>query len=90
VRKLFNDKFICSQTKCTAIFTNVIAPFAKNRLDVIEKVTAISAGNTNRNFGGKKRKGKNNLYYVYKLPDRTSNNLTGIGGAAHRLSVFSQ
>jgi hypothetical protein len=28
VKKLFNDKFICSQTKCRVIIINVIAPFA--------------------------------------------------------------
>jgi hypothetical protein len=31
VRKLFNDEFTRSQTKCRAIITNVIAPCAKNR-----------------------------------------------------------
>jgi hypothetical protein len=33
------------------------------KLDLLEKIIAISADNTNTNFGGKKRKGKNNLYY---------------------------
>jgi hypothetical protein len=33
------------------------------------------------NFGGKKRKGKNNLYY--KLQEKTSNNLIGIDCPAH-------
>jgi hypothetical protein len=33
-----------------------------------EKVIAISADNTSMNFYGKKRKGKNNLYY--KLQER--------------------
>jgi hypothetical protein len=124
VRKLFNDKFTCSQTKCREIITNVIAPFAtkqdlqklkqahfisvlidtSNHLDkklvplivryfhaekgvmvkvlelnfgsetsdlllsyvtemlqksdLLEKVIAISADNTNKSLGGKKRKCK--------------------------------
>jgi hypothetical protein len=51
------------------------------KLDLLEKVIAISADNTNMNFGDKKRKGKNNLYY--KLQEKTSNNLIGIGCPAH-------
>jgi hypothetical protein len=50
------------------------------KLDLLEKVIAISADNTNTNFGGKKREGKNNL--CYKLQDKTLNNLIGIGCAA--------
>jgi hypothetical protein len=50
-------------------------------LDLLEKVIAVLADNTNTNFYGKKRKGKNNLYY--KLQERTSNNLIGIGCSAH-------
>jgi hypothetical protein len=33
VKILFNDKFRCSQTKCKAIITNVIAPFAIKQID---------------------------------------------------------
>jgi hypothetical protein len=48
------------------------------KLDFLEKVTAIQADNMNTNFDGKKRKGKNNPYY--KLQEkRTLNNLIGIG-----------
>jgi hypothetical protein len=32
VGKLFNNKIACSQTKCRAIITNVIAPFATKRI----------------------------------------------------------
>ena len=39
------------------------------KLDLLEKVTAISVHNTSMNFGGKKGKGKKNLYY--KLQERT-------------------
>jgi hypothetical protein len=31
-RKLFSDKFTCSQTKCRAIITNVIALFATKQI----------------------------------------------------------
>jgi hypothetical protein len=33
VKELFNDKFRYSQTKCKAIITNVIAPFATRQTD---------------------------------------------------------
>jgi hypothetical protein len=33
VKKLFNDKFRCLQTKCKAIITNVIAPFVTKQTD---------------------------------------------------------
>jgi hypothetical protein len=32
VRKLFNDKFTRSQTKCRTIITNAIAPFATKQI----------------------------------------------------------
>jgi hypothetical protein len=51
------------------------------KLDPVEKLIAVSAYNTNMNFGGKKMKGKNYLYY--KLQEKTSNDLTGIGCRAH-------
>jgi hypothetical protein len=51
------------------------------KVDLLEKVIAMSADNTTTNFGGKKRKGKNTLYH--KLQEKTSNNLTGIGCPAH-------
>jgi hypothetical protein len=131
VKKIFKDKFRCSQTKCKAIITNVFAPFTTKQIDeelkearfisvlidssnhldkklvplvvryyhaekcvkvlelvnlggetsellfyyvlqklyLLEKVIAVSADNTNTNFGGKKRKGKNNLYF--KMQENT-------------------
>jgi hypothetical protein len=39
------------------------------KLDLLENIFAIPADNTNTNFSGKKRKGKNNLYY--KLQEKT-------------------
>jgi hypothetical protein len=43
VRKIFNDKFRCSQTKCKAIITNVIAPFATNQFgEELKQVDFIS------------------------------------------------
>jgi hypothetical protein len=51
------------------------------KLDLLEKVIVISADNTNTNSCGKKRNGKNNLYY--KLQEKTSDNSIGIGRPAH-------
>jgi hypothetical protein len=51
------------------------------KLDLLEKVIAVSADNTNTNFGGKKRKGNNNLFF--KMQENTVNNLIGIGCPAH-------
>jgi hypothetical protein len=43
VRKLFNDKFTCSQTKCRAIITNVIVAFAtKQVLQELKEARFIS------------------------------------------------
>jgi hypothetical protein len=49
---------------------------ALQKLDLLEKLLQYHH-NTNTNFGGKKRKGKNNLHY--KLPEKTSNNLDSTG-----------
>jgi uncharacterized UPF0160 family protein len=132
VKKLFNDKFRCSQIKCKAIITYVIAPFRTKQIDEdlkearfisvlidssnhldkklkplvvryyhaeksvvnlggetsellfsyvlevlqkldLENVIAVSADNTNTNFGGRKRKGKYNL--CFKMQQNTVNNL---------------
>jgi hypothetical protein len=138
VKKLFDDKFRCSQTKRKAIITKQIDEELKEarfisvliessnhlhkklvplvvryyhaekgvkvlelvnlggetsellfsymlevlqKLDLLEKVIAVSADHTNTNFGGKKRKGKNNVYF--KMQENTVNNLIGIGGPAH-------
>lgn len=42
------------------------------KLDFLEKIFAVSADNTNMNFGGKKRKGKNNLTSKCKKTLRTN------------------
>jgi hypothetical protein len=55
--------------------------YVLQKLDLLEKVIAVSADNTNMNFGGKKRKGKNNLYF--KMQENTVNNLIDIGCRAH-------
>jgi hypothetical protein len=52
-----------------------------NRNDLVEKLVGISADNTNTNFGGAKRKGKNNLFC--KLSANTDKTLVGIGCMAH-------
>jgi saccharopine dehydrogenase-like NADP-dependent oxidoreductase len=51
------------------------------KLDLLENVIAVSADNTNTNFGGRKRKGKYNL--CFKMQENTLNNLIGIGRPAH-------
>lgn len=52
-----------------------------NRNDLVSKLVGISADNTNTNFGGAKRKGKNNLFC--KLSTSTNKTLVGIGCMAH-------
>jgi hypothetical protein len=32
VRKIFNDKFTCAQTKYRAVITNIISPFAAKQI----------------------------------------------------------
>uniref|UniRef100_A0A2S2N9H4 HAT C-terminal dimerisation domain-containing protein n=1 Tax=Schizaphis graminum TaxID=13262 RepID=A0A2S2N9H4_SCHGA len=51
---------------------------------VLKKVIAFSADNTNSNFGGVNRRGKNNVFY--KLKESINTNLIGIGCAAHILN----
>jgi hypothetical protein len=45
------------------------------------KLIALSADNTNTNFGGSSRRGKNNVYS--RLKDSIGNDLIGIGCSAH-------
>jgi len=52
--------------------------------DVLKKVIAFSADNTNTNFGDVNRRGKNNVFY--KLKESINTNLIGIGCAAHILN----
>jgi hypothetical protein len=43
MRKLFNDKFTCSQINCRTIITNIIVPFAtKQILQELKEVHFIS------------------------------------------------
>ena len=46
-----------------------------------EKVVGFCADNCNTNFGGVKRKGKNNV--LFKVKEKIERDLTGIGCAAH-------
>ena len=46
-----------------------------------EKVVGFCADNCNTNFGGVKRKGKNNVFF--KVIEKIERDLTGIGCAAH-------
>jgi len=52
--------------------------------DVLKKVIAFSADNTNINFGGVNRRGKSNVFF--KLKESINTNLIGIGCAAHILN----
>jgi len=45
------------------------------------KIIAIGADNTNTNFGGVRRMGKNNVFYKFK--EKLGRNLLGIGCSAH-------
>lgn len=49
-----------------------------------KKILALSADNTNTNFGGRTRKGVNNVYT--KLQDLMKRNILGIGCNAHIIS----
>ncbi|KAG8234289.1 hypothetical protein J437_LFUL015014 [Ladona fulva] len=51
----------------------------KNNLK--HKLIAYSADNTNANFGGKARRGTNNIFY--KLNENLNQNIIGVGCAAH-------
>lgn len=54
-----------------------------NKYKLSDKVIAFSADNTNTNFGGIGRKGKNNVYQ--KLKEKLGRNILGIGCGAHKL-----
>lgn len=49
--------------------------------NVLDKVVGFSADNTNTNFGGAARSGKNNVFY--KLKNYLGQDVVGIGCAAH-------
>uniref|UniRef100_A0AAQ6A1P8 HAT C-terminal dimerisation domain-containing protein n=2 Tax=Amphiprion ocellaris TaxID=80972 RepID=A0AAQ6A1P8_AMPOC len=49
--------------------------------DLMDKVVGFCADNTNTNFGGKARRGQNNVFY--KLDQATPCSLVGVGCAAH-------
>ena len=52
-----------------------------NEIELKENLIGISPDNTNLNFGGKKRKGKNNIYY--RIEENLVNNLIKIGCPTH-------
>jgi hypothetical protein len=57
------------------LFSYVLVVLQK--LDLLENVIAVSADNTNTNFGGRKRKGNYNM--CFKIQENTVNNVIGIG-----------
>lgn len=54
------------------------------KLDVVSKCIGLSADNTNTNFGGPNRLGKNNLFK--KLNNSCSTSIVGVGCVAHILN----
>uniref|UniRef100_A0A183CJ09 DUF659 domain-containing protein n=1 Tax=Globodera pallida TaxID=36090 RepID=A0A183CJ09_GLOPA len=46
----------------------------------LEKMTSLCADNTNSNFGGRNRRGRNNLFFYLQ---QQKQNLLGIGCASH-------
>jgi hypothetical protein len=147
IRKLFEPKFTCAQTKVRATVVNVLAPLSNNQIreelddakfisvmidsynhkhtklvpilvryfvpqqgvkmkileftnlsgessaqltehivrvleevKLIDKVVSLSADNTNANFGGAKRRGKN---VSEMLRNKIKRDITGVGCAAH-------
>jgi hypothetical protein len=55
------------------------------KYDLLDKVSALSADNTNTNFGGAKRKGRNNVFFFCKLGQNIDKQLIGIGCGTHVL-----
>ena len=54
---------------------------ALSKFNLVEKCAGLSADNTNTNFGGSQRKGKNNLFS--KLTNSCGKSIVGIGCVAH-------
>lgn len=64
--------------------SDIIVQLLKNTLEkfnIAVKMVSFCADNTNTNFGGKNRGGKNNVYY--KIKSQLNMNLFGVGCAAH-------
>lgn len=54
-----------------------------NEYGIMDKVIAFAADNTNTNFGGVDRKGKNNIFH--RLQNKLQKNILGAGCGAHVL-----
>lgn len=54
------------------------------KVDIVSKCIGLSADNTNTNFGGPNRQGKNNLFK--KLTNSCSTSIVGVGCVAHILN----
>jgi len=54
------------------------------KLNIVSKCIGLTADNTNTNFGGSNRQGKNNLFK--KLSNSCSSSIVGVGCVAHILN----
>lgn len=73
----------CEPGETSDIISNyIITTLKNNNLD--GKLVALSADNTNCNFGGAARKGENNVFY--KLQEAIKRPLVGVGCPAHILN----
>ncbi|XP_051167012.1 uncharacterized protein LOC127285186 [Leptopilina boulardi] len=64
--------------------SDIIVTYLLDRLEnheLKEKLAGYCADNTNANFGGRARQGKNNVFF--KLKDKLSQNIIGVGCTAH-------
>jgi len=71
------------ENETSETITNYCVNTLNNLVIPLEKLTAFSADNTNTNFGGRERRGTNNVYY--KLQKELSKNIEGVGCPAHIL-----
>ena len=63
-----------------AIITNCLVSTPKKN-DLTQKIVAFCGDNCNTNFGGVKRKGKNNVFSYLK--EELGRNIVGVGCGAH-------
>lgn len=76
--KLLDFKSVPGET--SQILTDHLLSDLKQH-DLVEKVVGFCGDNCNTNFGGVKRRGKNNVFF--KLKQESGRNLVGIGCVAH-------
>lgn len=88
VRYFMPEKGICTEILEVSSLPGETSDLLANHIlkvvekyGIADKVIGISADNTNTNFGGLKRRGKNNVFA--KLQERLRRKVIGIGCAAH-------